>query len=63
MKILVFEYVSGGGYADQKLSSSILSEAYGVQRTIISDFKTAGHNVTTLMDYRLAAALFPRFCP
>jgi predicted ATP-grasp superfamily ATP-dependent carboligase len=52
---LIFEYISGGGYSDQKLSSSILSEAYGMLRCLISDCKTAGHNVTTLMDSRLIA--------
>jgi predicted ATP-grasp superfamily ATP-dependent carboligase len=53
LNLVIFEYVSGGGYADQKLSSSILSEAYGMLRSLVSDFKNAGHNVTTLMDSRL----------
>ena len=35
------------------LSSSILSEGYGMLRSLISDCKAAGHNVTTLMDSRL----------
>jgi len=49
----MFEYMSGGGYADQKLSASILSEGYGMLRSLISDCKAAGHNVTTLLDSRL----------
>ncbi len=53
MNLLIVEYVSGGGYANQKLSSSILSEGYGMLRSLISDCKTAGHNVTTLLDSRL----------
>jgi predicted ATP-grasp superfamily ATP-dependent carboligase len=53
LNLLIFEYVSGGGYADQKLSSNILSEAYGMLRSLVSDFKNAGHNITTLMDARL----------
>lgn len=53
MNVLIFEYVSGGGYANQKLSSSILSEAYGMLRSLVSDFKNAGHIITTLMDSRL----------
>jgi len=36
-----------------KLSSSILSEGYGMLRSLISDCKAAGHNVTTLLDSRL----------
>ncbi len=50
---MILEYVSGGGYANQKLSSSILSEGYGMLRSLISDCKAAGHNVTTLLDSRL----------
>ncbi|PVX24571.1 MAG: hypothetical protein CW716_09790 [Candidatus Bathyarchaeum sp.] len=50
---MIVEYVSGGGYGDQKISSSILSEGYGMLRSLISDCKTAGHNVTTLLDSRL----------
>lgn len=53
MNLLIVEYVSGGGYANQKLSGSILSEAYGMLRSIISDFKMLGNNVTTLIDSRL----------
>ena len=55
MNLLIFEYMSGGGYANQKLSSSILSEGYGMLRSLISDCKAAGHNVTTLLDSRLKA--------
>lgn len=55
MNLLIFECFSGGNYADQKLSSSILSEAYGMARTLVSDCKMAGHKVTTLMDSRLKA--------
>lgn len=52
MNLLIFEYVSGGGYANTKLSSSILSEGYGMLRSLISDCKAAGHNITTLLDSR-----------
>jgi predicted ATP-grasp superfamily ATP-dependent carboligase len=53
LNLLILEYVSGGGYANQKLSSSILSEGYGMLRSLISDCKAARHNVTTLLDSRL----------
>jgi predicted ATP-grasp superfamily ATP-dependent carboligase len=55
LNLLIFEYMSGGGYADQKLSASILSEGYGMLRSLILDCKAAGHHVTTLLDSRLAA--------
>jgi predicted ATP-grasp superfamily ATP-dependent carboligase len=50
---LIFEYVSGGGYINRRISASILSEGYGMIRGLISDYKVAGHNITTLMDSRL----------
>jgi len=53
LNLLIFEYVSGGGYANQKLSASILSEGYGMLRSLISDCKAAGNNVTTLLDSRI----------
>ncbi|MCW4034870.1 MAG: ATP-grasp domain-containing protein [Candidatus Bathyarchaeota archaeon] len=53
MNLLIAEYFSGGGYSNTQLSSSILCEAYGMLRTLISDCKTAGHNVTTFLDKRL----------
>jgi len=53
LNLLIFEYVSGGGYANTKLSASILSEGYGMLRSLISDCKAAGHNVTTLLDSRI----------
>jgi tyramine---L-glutamate ligase len=53
LNLLILEYVSGGGYANQQLSSSILSEGYGMLRSLISDCKAAGHNVTALLDSRL----------
>jgi predicted ATP-grasp superfamily ATP-dependent carboligase len=55
LNLLIVEYVSGGGYANQKLSGSTLSEAYGMLRSIISDCKILGNNITTLIDSRLQA--------
>ncbi|MCK5563311.1 ATP-grasp domain-containing protein, partial [Candidatus Bathyarchaeota archaeon] len=55
LRLLIFEYVSGGGFANEKMSPSILSEGYGMLRSLVSDFKASGHNVTTLLDSRLKA--------
>jgi predicted ATP-grasp superfamily ATP-dependent carboligase len=52
---LIHEHISGGGYANKKISASILSEGYGMLRSLISDFKAAGHQVTTLLDSRLSS--------
>lgn len=54
MRLLVYEHVSGGGFADKTLPASVLSEGFGMLRTLISDFKTAGHNVTATLDSRIA---------
>jgi len=55
LNLLILEHVSGGGYANTKLSASILSEGYGMVRSLISDCKAAGHHVTTFLDSRLMA--------
>ena len=54
MKILVYEYVSGGGYAGKPVSASILSEGFAMLRGLALDFKEAGHHVATVLDSRLA---------
>ncbi len=54
MRLLIYEHVSGGGFADKPISPSVLSEGFGMLRTLISDFKAAGHHVTTTLDSRLA---------
>ena len=54
MEILVYEHVSGGGFADEAIPASVLSEGFGMLRTLIADFKVAGHGVTTMLDSRIA---------
>ena len=54
MRLLVYEHVSGGGFADDAIPVSVLSEGFGMLRTLISDFKAAGHSVTTTLDSRIA---------
>jgi predicted ATP-grasp superfamily ATP-dependent carboligase len=54
LRLLVYEHVSGGGFAEEPISSGVLSEGFGMLRTLISDFKAGGHYVTTLLDSQLA---------
>ena len=54
MRILVYEHVSGGGFADGSIPASVLSEGFGMLRTLTADFKAAGHSVTTTLDSRVA---------
>jgi tyramine---L-glutamate ligase len=54
LKLLVYEHVSSGGFADKPLPASVLSEGFGMLRTLTADLKAAGHNVTTMLDARIA---------
>ncbi len=54
MRLLVYEHVSGGGYAGQPIPPSVLSEGFAMLRSIASDFKCAGNAVTVLLDGRLS---------
>jgi predicted ATP-grasp superfamily ATP-dependent carboligase len=54
LKVIVYEHVSGGGYAGQPIPASVLSEGFGMLRYLVEDFKAAGHEVTVLLDERLS---------
>ena len=54
MKIIVYEHVSGGGYAEQPVPMGFLCEGYAMLRCVAADFKAAGHEVTVLMDARIS---------
>ncbi len=54
MKILVYEHASGGGYAEQTMPSGVLAEGFAMLRCVVADFRASGHEVTVLLDTRLA---------
>lgn len=54
MKIAIYEYVSGGGYAQQPIPAGLLAEGFGMLRSLVADFKVAGHEVTVLLDERIS---------
>jgi predicted ATP-grasp superfamily ATP-dependent carboligase len=54
LRLLIYEHVAGGGFADEPIPVGVLSEGFGMLRTLISDFKAAGHYVTATLDSRLA---------
>jgi predicted ATP-grasp superfamily ATP-dependent carboligase len=54
LRLLIYEFVSGGGFCGKPIPLSILSEGFGMLRTITSDSKAAGHDVTTVLDRRIA---------
>ncbi|HEX9261517.1 MAG TPA: ATP-grasp domain-containing protein [Candidatus Bathyarchaeia archaeon] len=61
MQILVYEYVSGGGYAASQIPVSPLAEGYAMLRALVADFKAAGHFIAIVLDSRLAAFYPPLY--
>nr|MDO8082451.1 ATP-grasp domain-containing protein [Candidatus Freyarchaeota archaeon] len=53
MKLLVFEFFSGGGFVEGEISG-LIGEAYAMLRCAVEDFKKAGFNVYTTLDHRIA---------
>lgn len=53
MNLLIFEYISGGGYSDKMIPPSTLCEAYAMLKILISDCKALGYNIITLLDSRI----------
>ena len=53
-KIFIFEYVSGGGFNQIDIPSSLFSEGYGMLKSIIDDFKNLDFEVITLLDKRIS---------
>lgn len=54
MRLLVYEHVSGGGFCNEPIPAGVLCEGFGMLRTLVFDFKVAGHNVATTLDTRVA---------
>lgn len=53
LRVFVYEHFSGGGVAGGKIPLDTLAEGYGMLRSLISDFKRAGHEVVTFLDERI----------
>jgi len=51
-KLFIFELVSGGGFNNFEIPSSLFCEGFGMLRTIIEDFKLLNFEINTLLDYR-----------
>ena len=54
LKLLVYEHISGGGFGDDQIPKNVLCEGFGMLRTLIADFKAAGHSITTTLDLRIS---------
>jgi predicted ATP-grasp superfamily ATP-dependent carboligase len=53
LRILIYEYFSGGGLTENPLSSSMLCEGLGMLKTLISEFRVAGHFIIAILDSRI----------
>lgn len=58
MKLLVFEFFSGGGFVEGAISG-LIGEAYAMLRYIVEDFREAGFEVYTTLDHRIAKIVPP----
>ncbi|MFX0070327.1 MAG: ATP-grasp domain-containing protein, partial [Candidatus Hermodarchaeota archaeon] len=52
--IFIFEFVSGGGFNQVDIPSSLFCEGFGMLRSIIEDFKELDLEILTLLDYRIS---------
>jgi predicted ATP-grasp superfamily ATP-dependent carboligase len=50
LKLLVYEHISGGGFGEDQIPKNVLCEGFGMLRTLIEDFRAAGHNITAILD-------------
>ncbi len=51
--IFIFEFVSGGGFSQVNIPTSLFCEGFGMLRSIIADFKALGFEIHTLLDFRI----------
>ncbi|MFX0041457.1 MAG: ATP-grasp domain-containing protein [Candidatus Hodarchaeota archaeon] len=51
--VFIFEFVSGGGFNQVDIPSSLFCEGFGMLRSIIADFKALDFNISTILDYRI----------
>lgn len=56
MKILIFEYINGGGFADTELPPSLAREGWLMLNAVLNDLRASGeHEITVLLDKRCVA--------
>ncbi len=60
LRVLIYEYVSGGGFADGPTLPPVLSEAYAMLSALLRDFSdNAECEIHTILDRRLAENVEP----
>ena len=53
-KIFIFEFVSGGGFNNTIIPTSLFCEGFGMLRSITADFKLLDFEIYTTLDYRIS---------
>ncbi len=51
--LFIFEYVSGGGFNQMEIPSSLFCEGYGMLKSLILDFKKLNFKISTLLEHRI----------
>ncbi|MFX1314901.1 MAG: ATP-grasp domain-containing protein [Promethearchaeota archaeon] len=51
--VFIFEFVSGGGFNQVDIPSSLFCEGFGMLKSLIEDFKLMDFAITTILDYRI----------
>lgn len=60
MKILIFEYINGGGFVDSELPASMAREGWLMLNAALADFMASGeHELSVLLDARCLNAELP----
>jgi tyramine---L-glutamate ligase len=59
VRILVYEFASGGGLAGRAIPASLLREGAAMRRALVEDLAAAGHDIVTTADPRVRAGRLP----
>ncbi|MFW9826009.1 MAG: ATP-grasp domain-containing protein [Candidatus Thorarchaeota archaeon] len=51
--IFIFEFVSGGGFNQNRIPNSLICEGFAMLRSIIDDFKVINFKILTMLDNRV----------
>ncbi|MFW9818331.1 MAG: ATP-grasp domain-containing protein [Candidatus Thorarchaeota archaeon] len=53
-KLFIFEFVSGGGFSNTSIPTSLFCEGFGMLRSIIEDFSLLDFEIYSTIDYRIS---------
>lgn len=52
-RIFIVEFVTGGGFNQNEIPSSLFAEGYGMLRSVIADFNDLDYEIETFLDFRI----------